>query len=55
MNEYEEVVLTFPDGTLAGPGDLQRWLDMINDNPDVPQDAKDFALDIVLQVRALSN
>ena len=53
--DYEEIILTFPDGELVGPGDLQRWLDAVCAEPDLDQEQRDLARDIVMRIRALSN
>jgi len=53
--ELEEWVLTFPDGELVGEGDLQRWLNTIDAQEDLEDSQKEFARDIVQQIRALSN
>jgi hypothetical protein len=55
VTEYEEIILQFPDGELVGPGDLQRWLDTVNAEPDLTEDQRDLALQIVMRIRALSN
>ena len=54
--EYDEVVLTFPsDGRLVGPGDLTEWLQEIEADPDLTDEDKWVARDIVNQIRSLSN
>jgi hypothetical protein len=52
--EYDEVILTFPDGRYVGPGDLTEWLQQI-EAADIPDEDKDVARGIVLQIRMLSN
>lgn len=52
---YGALTLTFPDGRTVGPGELQEWLEMINECPDLGQDERDLAAGIVQQIRALSN
>jgi hypothetical protein len=55
VSELEDVVLTFPDGRLVGPGDLAEWLSAVEAEPDIPQDEKDIAWAVVQRIRALSN
>ena len=55
MTEYEEIALTFPDGELVGPGQLQEWLDAVCAEPDLTEEQRDLAKAIVLRIRALSN
>ena len=55
MSELVDVVLTFPDGGLVGPGDLNRWLEAVLAEPDIPDEEKDVAVAIVARIRQLSN
>ena len=55
MSELLDVILTFPDGSLVSPGDLGRWLEAVQAEPDVPQEEKDIAVAIVARIRQLSN
>lgn len=55
MRELEEIVLTFPDGRLVGPGDLEEWLKAVTDSPDTTEDDIEIARAIVARIRALSN
>lgn len=54
MRDYEEIVLRFPDGRLVGPGDLDEWLQAIEDS-DTGEDGIAVARAIVARIRALSN
>jgi len=53
--EYDEVVLTFPDGRLVGPGDLSEWLEAVDACEEFTQEDKDVAHAVVARIRALSN
>jgi hypothetical protein len=50
-----DVTLTFPDGSLVGPGELSQWLEEVEAEPDIPQEEKDVAKAIVARIRQLSN
>ena len=53
--EHEEIILTFPDGSLVGPGELSEWLAAVNAEPRFTQEQRDLAFAIVARIRALSN
>jgi hypothetical protein len=55
MSELEDVTLTFPDGRLVGPGELEEWLAAVEAESDIPQDEKDLTWAVVQRIRALSN
>ena len=52
---YGELTLTFPDERTVGPGELQEWLEMVNECPELGEDERDLAAGIVQQIRVLSN
>jgi hypothetical protein len=51
----DEIVLTFPDGSSVGPGELGAWLDLIDADPDIPELGKDIAHALVQRIRAQQN
>lgn len=53
--ELEEIILTFPDGSLVSPGQLNEWLSAVNACPDFDQEQRDTAAAIVARIRVLSN
>lgn len=55
MSELVDVTLTFPDGRLVGPGDLQEWLDAVEAEEDIPVEEIELAHAIVARIRQLSN
>lgn len=48
-------MLTFPDGRLVGPGELQDWLDALFMDPETTVREMQFALSVVHHIRAMSN
>jgi len=50
-----EYILTFPDGRIVGEGELDTWLEEINDHPGFDQDQRDIAAAIVWRIRTLAN
>lgn len=55
MSETVDVTLTFPDGRLVGPGDLQEWLNAIEAEDDIGIEDIELAHSIVARIRQLSN
>lgn len=55
MSDLMDVVLTFPNGDLVSPGDLSRWLEVVEADPDIPAEEKQTAKEIVARIRQLSN
>jgi hypothetical protein len=53
--EYEDYMLTFPDGKIVGEGELGLWLSLIEDDPDLKEEHKDVARGIVHYIRAHCN
>lgn len=51
----DEIVLSFPDGSLVGPGELQAWLDLIEADPEIPEKGKEIARDLIQHIRAQQN
>lgn len=56
MSDDEYYIPTFPDtGEAVGEGELGKWLELIEADPDIPESSKDVARGIVKVIRAQSN
>ncbi len=56
MTSTEQIILTFPDGGIVETiADLDRWLQMVMDEPDVPDSEKQVAAGIVAATKAKLN
>lgn len=56
MTTTEQIVLTFPDGTdVKTVPDLDRWLQMVLSEPDIPESERQFAMRLVAATKAKLN